>query len=60
MCEVPPGVGEGEEWVEGLGKMRGVDEDDEEGEVVTGFADGYPLLIANEGKSAPRALKINP
>jgi uncharacterized protein YcbX len=45
VCEAPPGDGEKAEWEEQaqVDKARG--------EVVTGFADGYPLLIANEGES---------
>jgi hypothetical protein len=52
-CEVPPGIGEAEEWVEGLDRLRQsgvVNEEGEEEDVVTGYADGYPLLIANEGE----------
>lgn len=71
-CEVPPGLKEAEEWVEGVARMRevgkGVGRTDgagveEEEDVVTGFADGYPLLIANEGKSqnprSPSKSKLN-
>jgi hypothetical protein len=45
VCEPPPGDGEKAEWEE----QAQVDK--AKGEVVTGFADGYPLLIANEGES---------
>jgi hypothetical protein len=47
VCEAPPGDGEKAGWEEQVqvDKVKG------EGEVVTGFADGYPLLIANEGES---------
>jgi hypothetical protein len=45
VCDPPPGVGEKAEWEE----QAQVDK--AKGEVVTGFADGYPLLIANEGES---------
>jgi uncharacterized protein YcbX len=44
VCEAPPGQGEKAEWEEQAQVNRG------KNEVVTGFADGYPLLIANEGK----------
>ena len=47
VCEAPPGDGEKAEWEE----QTQVDKAKGDGEVVTGFADGYPLLIANEGKS---------
>jgi len=57
-CEVPPGQEEAEEWVEGVARMRvagqevdgDVAEEDEQEDVITGFADGYPFLIANEGE----------
>lgn len=52
VCRPPPGVGEKAEWEEEVqeDKVKG------EGEVVTGFADGYPLLIANEGEFPARDL----
>lgn len=50
VCDPPPGDGEKAEWEEQaqVDKARG--------EVITGFADGYPLLIANEGESTNSGL----
>ena len=44
-CDAPPGEGEKTEWEEESLRLGA------SGEVTTGFADGYPLLIANEGES---------